>query len=443
MTMSPVKTEAAPPLQSKLLSETTAEQPKIAFFGVFGVQNLGNECTLQAILHNARELLPGGELYSICYEPDDTSRRHNVAAVAVSAQSFQSRSSSGEVVQRRGGLSRLLRICFQRIPGELSDWWKAIKVLRGTDLVVMTGTGMLTDYSSTAFSLPYDVFRWTVAARLAGCKVRFVGMGVGPIYSRLSRRFIRYALSLADYRSFRDQSSKNRIEKVGFDSGRDPVFPDLAFSLPRNMFPQRPNRTRQKRQRVGLGVMDHRDIHIATLSEQETAYSAYLDKMCDFISWLIKHGYAIRILQGDAKHDRRTRADLRTRLEQRGVRYDQAGIVDEDTATVEELLAQLAEVDIVVSPRFHNLLLGLMLNIPVVSISYDPKNDALLEGVGLGRYGQPLSDLDVQKLIDQFVELEAHTDEVKPMISKKASEYRTLLEKQYQLIFADMKPTMN
>jgi polysaccharide pyruvyl transferase WcaK-like protein len=138
------------------------------------------------------------------------------------------------------------------------------------------------------------------------------------------------------------------------------------------------------------------------------------------------------------KYDRRTRADLKARLEQRGVRYDQAGIVDEDATTVEDLVAQIAEVDIVVSPRFHNLLLGLMLNIPVVSISYDPKNDALLEGIGLGKYRQPLTDLDVQKLIDQFSELEAQADAVKPMISKKASEYRTLLEKQYQLIFGGM-----
>ncbi|MGA1999899.1 MAG: polysaccharide pyruvyl transferase family protein [Terriglobales bacterium] len=432
-----MKTEAAPPLQSKLLSPTTVEQPKIAFFGIFGIQNLGNECTLQAILHNAREWLPGGELYSICYRPDDTSRRHNVAAIAISARYFQSRSPSGEVVQRKGGISRLLRICFQRAPGELLDWWKAIKALKGTDLVVMTGTGMLTDYSTSAFGYPFDVFKWALAARLAGCKVRFVGIGVGPIYGRLSRLFIRYALSLADYRSFRDQFSKNRIKITGYDSDKDPVFPDLAFSLPKNIFPQHSNRTRQKRQ-VGLGIMDHRDVHIGTLSEQESAYSAYLEKMCDFTAWLIERGYGIHILQGDVKYDRRTRADLKARLEQRGVRYDQAGIVDEDATTVEDLVAQIAEVDIVVSPRFHNLLLGLMLNIPVVSISYDPKNDALLEGIGLGKYRQPLTDLDVQKLIDQFSELEAQADAVKPMISKKASEYRTLLEKQYQLIFGGM-----
>jgi polysaccharide pyruvyl transferase WcaK-like protein len=152
----------------------------------------------------------------------------------------------------------------------------------------MTGTGMLTDYSTTAFGFPYDVFRWALAARLAGCKVRFVGVGVGPIYQRASRKFIQWALRAADYRSFRDEFSRNRIAKI-FDSSSDHVFPDLAFSLPKSIFPARRNRGRK--QQIGLGVMDHRDIHMTTPEEHEAAYSSYLHKMCEFVKWLLKHDY--------------------------------------------------------------------------------------------------------------------------------------------------------
>lgn len=425
----PVDYEAASPAENKLVSPAATRRPRVAFFGIFGIQNLGNECTLQAILHNARKRLPAGEIYGISFKPDDTLRRHKLTAIAVSQQNFAG-------VVRRGGLAKLLRLC-RRVPGELMDWVKAIKALRGTDLVVMTGTGMLTDYMTTASGFPYDVFRWTAAARLAGCKVRFVGVGVGPIYGRLSRWLITSALSLADYRSFRDQNSKNRIKKNGFDSDNDPVFPDLVFSLSPDSLPQRRNRKRQARQ-VGLGVMDHRDIHLWNSSEHQAQYAGYLDTMCEFVSWLVEHRYEVRILQGDAKHDASTRAELKARLEEKGIHYDQAGIIDEGSATVEELIAQIAQVDIVVSPRFHNLLLGLMLNIPAVSISYDPKNDSLLEGVGLGKYCQPLSELKMQRLIDQFTDLEARSDEVKPMIEKKSNEYRDLLEQQYELIFGDI-----
>ena len=356
--------------------------------------------------------------------------RHDLAAFPVTYQDF-----SGVV--RRGGfwsrLAKLFRIC-RRIPGELKDWFKAIKILSGADLLVMTGTGMLTDYMTSASGFPYDVFRWTAAARLARCKVRFVGVGVGPIYGWLSRWLITTALSLADYRSFRDQNSKDRIRKNGFKPADDPVFPDLAFSLPADLFSRPVNRERHVRQ-IGLGVMDHRDIHLWSADEHRAHYSAYLDKMCDFVAWLVDHRYAVRILQGDARHDASTRSELKARLENRGIHYGQAGIIDEGSTTVEDLIAQIAEVDFVVSPRFHNLVLGLMLNIPVISISYDPKNDCLLEGVGLGEYSQPFADLDLNRLIEQFTELEARCDEVKPVIQKKAREYRRLLEDQYDLIF--------
>ena len=97
----------------------------------------------------------------------------------------------------------------------------------------------------------------------------------------------------------------------------------------------------------------------------------------------------------------------------------------------------VSKADIVVSPRFHNLLLGLMMDIPAISISYDPKNDCLLEGVGLGDYRQALTELDVYKLIDQFTRLTAQVEQVKPLIAERSAEYRALLENQYELIFGE------
>lgn len=401
---------------------------KVAFFGIFGVLNLGNECTLQAILHNARERLGDRELFAIAFGAGDTAARHHLAAFPITWQDFSHVSS--------GRLAKVFRILFKRVPNELMDWAKAVRLLRGTGLIVMTGTGMLTDYSTHAFGYPYHVFRWALAARLAGCKVRFVGVGVGPLYEAMSRRFIRWALRLADYRSFRDEFSRNRISSV-FDSSRDHVFPDLAFSLPRKTFPARSRRNRLKRQ-IGLGVMDHRDVHQFTTAQQESAYSDYLNKMCEFVEWLIRQNYEVRILQGDAKHDLAPRAELRSRLASRGISYEDAGIFDEGSSSVAELLDQIAQVDLVVSPRFHNLLLGLMMNIPVISISYDPKSDALLEGMGLGKYRQELFSLDVNLLIRLFLDLEERIQDVKPIINERTEEYRRLLEEQYDLIFSGL-----
>src|SRR6266446_4255952 len=51
---------------------------KIAFYGLFGQQNWGNECTLQAIIYNARRYLPDAELRCFCTGPHETLLRHNI-----------------------------------------------------------------------------------------------------------------------------------------------------------------------------------------------------------------------------------------------------------------------------------------------------------------------------------------------------------------------------
>ena len=64
-----------------------------------------------------------------------------------------------------------------------------------------------------------------------------MGVGVGPIYGPLSRIFIKTALTVADYRGFRDEQSRNRLKQYGFERANDSVFPDLAFSLPPSVLP--------------------------------------------------------------------------------------------------------------------------------------------------------------------------------------------------------------
>src|SRR6266849_3525661 len=68
-----------------------------------------------------------------------------------------------------------------------------------------------------------------------------------------------------------------------------------------------------------------------------------------------------------------------------------------------------------------------------------PQERFVVGWVGLGEYCQPLPDLDVLRLIDQFTALETRVDEVTPMIEKKAKEYRNLLEEQYDLIFGELE----
>jgi polysaccharide pyruvyl transferase WcaK-like protein len=413
-------------------STRSGKRTKIALFGIFGIQNIGNEYTLQAMLYNVRQKSPEAEVYGICYDPEDTQRLHGLRAVCVTCAQL-----SRKLPPARNLVGKLLRGTFRRIPLELYDWGRAARALRGTSLLIMTGTGMLTDYCTSQFGFPYDVFKWTVAAKLVGCKVRFVGVGVGPIYSRLSRVFIKTALAIADYRGFRDEQSRNRLKQHGFERADDGVFPDLVFSLPASALPASTGHPGSKPV-VGIGVMKFVDQHNGT--DYGAVYERYIESMCDFVVWLLEHGYGVRVLEGDMKHDPPVRAELEVRLSRRGVTYGVADISAPPITSPEDLVDQLSRVDFVVSPRFHNLVFGIMLGKPVASLSYDPKNDALLEACGLAEYCQSIENVDLNRLIAQFIDLESKAPRLRVELKRKADEYRCLLHEQYSQVLREFGP---
>jgi len=91
---------------------------KICFWGLFGQQNLGNECTLQAIRYNVQRYLPDAELTCICTIPEDTSARHDIPAFPI-AERYR-KASDSETRPRQGNiLMTLFSKILIRIPKEL------------------------------------------------------------------------------------------------------------------------------------------------------------------------------------------------------------------------------------------------------------------------------------------------------------------------------------
>jgi polysaccharide pyruvyl transferase WcaK-like protein len=396
---------------------------RIALFGMFGAGNLGNECTLQAMLHNQRRFLPNAQVCCICEGPDDTRLTHNVRA-------FRIRETPLPPIKNQL-LQFLRKICLRPLV-EIYRWLNAIKRLHGAEMLVMTGTGMLSDVGILPFGLHYDILRWSIAAKICRCKVMFVCVGVGPIRRPLSRFFVRTALTLADYRSYRDSFSKSYVEKMGGPSEGDFVYPDLAFSLPRNAASH--SRTREgEKPVVGIGLITE-DKRRATLAEAKTVYNEYITKVAVFVIWLIEKQYTVRLLIGDVAYDGRARQDLRTLLERNGVKYE-GQIIDEPAGSVDELLSQLEKTDIVVASRFHNVLLALMLRKPVVAISFHEKVVSLMSAMDLASFCQDIEQVDVNKLIDQFTALEQNAEAYRHDLERRSAGNRRSLEKQYEHIF--------
>ena len=400
---------------------------KIALFGTFGTGNLGNECTLQAMLLNIRKRVPNAQVTCICSSPEETASTYGIRALPIREISLRGTNNRAW---------RLLRKILVGIPIELYRWFSVIKRLTGSHMLIMTGTGMLSDSGIHPLGLHYDVLRWSAVAKLCRCKLLFVSVGAGPIRHWLSRFFVKAALRLADYRSYRDNFSKEYLKSIGFDADADAVYPDLAFSLPEDTLPDDQG-DGDMCALVGVGLITHY-VHHSLSDDVEQTYRDYTAKMASFIRWLLEHNRTVRLLIGDVVYDSRVRKDVRTLLEQSGLTYEKSNIIDEPPRSFEELLSQLATTKVVVASRFHNLLLALMLGKPALAISFHEKDDSLMMAVGLQEFRQDIARLDVSALIEQFVRLEKNADRVRQELRRTINGYRKELDKQYSCIFEEI-----
>jgi polysaccharide pyruvyl transferase WcaK-like protein len=415
---------------------------RIALFGSFGTGNLGNEATLQAMIYNLRRHLPDVEISCICPAPENTAVQYDISAAPIRASvsiwklagmAKREAPTSSDASAKAHVSLRPLRICAFPLR-EIYRWVKGIARLRGSNLLIMTGTGMLGDYAITPLGFHLDIFRWAVIAKLCRCKLAFVSVGGGPIRHPLSRFFVKMALALADYRSYRDASSKDYLRATGVDVKNDAVYPDLAFSLPIAVIPADYDPGRQGVV-IGVGLMNYHDRLGRSGNDETTIYRDYVTRLASFVVRLLERGYAVRILIGDFVCDQSVRQHLRTALKGFGVGYEDSRVIDEPASSVDELLRQLASVDIVVSSRFHNLVLALMLRKPVFAISYHEKFRPLMDGVGLGEFLYDIEDFDADELSERIISLHEDPQYIKIEITRHAESYRVALYEQYERVF--------
>jgi len=391
----------------------------VAFWGNFGTLNLGNECTLAAAIANVHAQLPQARLLCVCCEPQDAAARHRIAAVAMSAPADAS-----------GGGGRLLRMA-RRLRRELRDWRAALRVAANFDALLVTGTGILTDTGEGALGLPYQLFKWCLCTRLRGGRVLFVSVGAEAIRQPLTRFLLKRALRLAAYRSYRDGHSVARLRASGIATAGDAVVPDLAFSLP----PQAVPAPRAAPAPVAVGLFNYRGRGQDGAADA-AAYRGYVEMITALIAALLTKGHAVRVIIGDLAYDAAVLEDVRTRLAARGLVAGRGALEDAPAMSWEQLLTQLEGVDFVIASRFHNVLLALLLGKPVVSLSYEAKNDALMQQMGLGRFCQTLDTADLQRLLLQFRELQQDATALRATLAQRAAANRAQLQQQYEAIAA-------
>lgn len=395
----------------------------IAIFGNFGLGNLGNNATLQAVLGGLSRIAPAVRLKCICTGPEVVERTHGIKAAPIGGTVIRPWPQHNPVV-------RLGRKLLVGIPSELWRWIRAFRELRDTDALVVPGTGLLTDASGiTHDSGPYSIWKWSLLAKLRGCKVLFVSVGGGPLYSRSGRLFVRMALALADYRSYRDEATKIYLTTRRCGQRADPIYPDLAFDLGATV---NHDVSCSQPPTIGIGLMDYAGRY-SSERPSATIQMKYIEALAALVVWLTNNGYYLRLLVGDSC-DTAAVAELKRVLETRVSDGYKRYIIDQAAESVSELFAQIEATDIVIATRFHNVLSAVLRNKPVIGVSFHPKCAALLDQMGLSEYCEDINSVDAKQLIAKFLQLRENAQDVKRLLMERVEACRRELDHQYQTI---------
>jgi polysaccharide pyruvyl transferase WcaK-like protein len=408
-------------------SFTTAAKggPRIGFFGLLGHGNLGNDGSLEAFLAYLAKSYPDAEIDFLCSGPEVVEARYGLPATRMNWNRDEYSTASS------------LRSVALKGIGKIVDFFWTASWVRRHDVVVVPGMGVLEGGLPLRWwGFPYSLLLLTASGRVVGTKVALVSVGANTSGRRMARRVFTRAARLASYRSFRDQLSKDAMRATGLGIADDPVYPDLAFSLPipavRSATPPGQPTT------VGVGVMTYRGTD-DDRDRAEEVYDEYVAKMTRFVHWLVENGHRVRLLTGDHE-DELVSAAILADVRKNRPELDPSWVVEDPPKSLDELMEQMAALDTVVATRFHNVVCALMLSKPTVSIGYAAKNDVLMADMGLAEFCQHIRSLDVDRLISQYTALESRRDVVGPVMDERNAVNRSLLEDQYGVLSSEVFP---
>jgi polysaccharide pyruvyl transferase WcaK-like protein len=310
--------------------------------------------------------------------------------------------------------------------GKIVDVWRTFSWVRRHDLVVVPGAGVLENsLPIRATGVPYAMFVLCVSGRLARTKVALLSVGATNIKPRPTRWLRNGAAHLAYYRSYRDRVSWDAMQQSGTFARHDPVYTDLVFSLPA------PAPGVGDQRLVGVGIMSSFGGSDGDRDGQQI-HRDYVEAMTSFICWLIDRSYGVRLLSGDATKDDDIIASVMADIFRRRPGLSPGAVVANPVASLGDLLEEIEPVGFVVGTRYHNVVSGLRLSKPTISVGYSLKHDALMTDMGMPEFGVSARSISAAQLIERFTELQSRSSEISATLEERRLCKQQELEGQFE-----------
>jgi colanic acid/amylovoran biosynthesis protein len=281
------------------------------------------------------------------------------------------------------------------------DQYAALREFCEADAVISTGgTYMVERYDIQGRLLELE------AAVLMKRPLILFTQSLGPFSKPGNRRAIRRVANRARLVLLRDETSRRHLTEIGVAGPHLHVVPDGVFAFPLHA----PAATDQVKH-IAISVRDW-----PYADDAVRANTAYRNAIGGLATHLIHdRGVHITFLstcQGTPNYWTDDSAVAVRIAEDLGPDVRDSVTVDQTFHTPEELVARLADFDLVIATRMHMAILSLVAGVPVFPIAYEFKTQELFEHLGLGVWvrdfdavASPGFAADVDRFIDTLPEI--------------------------------------
>ncbi|WP_010167321.1 polysaccharide pyruvyl transferase CsaB [Candidatus Epulonipiscium viviparus] len=318
---------------------------RIVISGYYGFDNTGDEAILFAIINMLRANIKNIEIVVLSNNPQATTIAYNVQAV------------------NRFSLHSI------------------ISAIKNCDLLISGGGSLLQDITSPK-TIPYYLLIVQIAL-LFKRKVVFYSQGIGPVNHQTNRYLIKKVANKVNQIFVRDQKSRQLLINMGVHTAID-ISPDPVFAL-------KLDTSLNKKIKKELQYKKTVGIYIRPWKNQ----AQIVDAIIQTVNYLIKQEYHVYFICMQPSQDTQIAKYVAKHVGHTHIK------VIEHPLTINETLSYTANFDFIIGMRLHSLIMAIVVQTPVIALSYDPKVENIMNEMHIAHQIQ-IEEISFAKLKEQI-----------------------------------------
>lgn len=305
---------------------------RVVLSGYYGFGNLGDEAILYSMVQSLKTLAPNLEILVLSHDPVGTERSLSVEAV---------------------------------------DRWKLLEVaraLRRADLLISGGGSLFQDVTSPQSLLYY--LGILELARILGRPRMVYAQGLGPLKRSWARYITAKVLNHVQLITLRDSHSHALLRELGVLRPEVKVTADPVLGLEVGAFNREVGQEKLLRLGLKVGVKPLAGFSLRYWSFPESTLKA----LAQAADYLVDQGFEVLFLPFHFPRDVEACWQVQRLMER-------PATVVKEKLTLEDVVGIISSLDFLVGMRLHALILGAVLEVPFIGLSYDPKVEAFCRQV--------------------------------------------------------------